>query len=745
MSRFLLSIGLTVTLLLGGVVPRAHAQQHAVIAGTVTDSTTTAPVPQATVRVTDTFRGTVADTTGRFRLAVRPGHVTLEIQAIGYATMQRTVRIAARDTARVDVALAPSVYRLGTVTVEAERAEAPSSFRLSAASLKNAPALGEPGVIRTAAFLPGVTQPNDLRATINVRGGAGDQNQFLLDGIEVYNPNHLFGVLSPFNVQVLRGMTVHAAQFPARYGGRLSSVIAMQTRRPVDTTFARANLSLISASGVAAQRFGSTGVTVAARRTYADPVLAAAGTEFWYNFHDVNLRVTHDLGRGVAVEALGFLSRDAVSPRSTSTSSDPGVDLTWGGRMGALRLRHRAGAYRHRLTGSYVRSSVDATIREDSSAFIDNRFRTLALEYDGTWTRGRTQVRLGAEVEGEHVEQGWKAGADLQPEELFYKEAPLQYQAREARPLFSGYVSAERHLGARWTVQTGLRYSSAETPLDGSVAPRVRASYSATDRLTLTATTGHYLQFVAAGEEGKEQTIGEPTFLLNDPQQAWTTTLGATWEPASGVEVGAELYDRRFRRVARLTTPLERSYPAFERALGAARGIDVFARKTGGWLTGQLSYSYTRTRLTRSGATYPPDWSTPHTVQGLLGLWLGDYWQLRVAGTWRSGRPFTPAKGSFRAPVFAPDQLKERFIEGPRNSARLPAYARIDLSLRRTYEAQWFDWTLYVQALNVLNRSNPLRIDMRQLYTMQVEEANFTPGVESSLPVIPSVGVEFQF
>ena len=117
-----MSIGLTVTLLLGGVVPRAHAQQHAVIAGTVTDSTTTAPVPQATVRVTDTFRGTVADTTGRFRLAVRPGHVTLEIQAIDYETMQRTVRIAAGDTARVDVALAPSVYRLGTVMVEIGRA-----------------------------------------------------------------------------------------------------------------------------------------------------------------------------------------------------------------------------------------------------------------------------------------------------------------------------------------------------------------------------------------------------------------------------------------------------------------------------------------------------------------------------------------------------------------------------------------------------------------------------------------------
>lgn len=261
----------------------------------------------------------------------------------------------------------------------------------------------------------------------------------------------------------------------------------------------------------------------------------------------------------------------------------------------------------------------------------------------------------------------------------------------------------------------------------------------------MTATSGRYFQYVAKGAEGSEMTIEEPTFLLTDPQRAWTTTLGGTWQATPNVEVGTESYYRRFDRVRRLTSELEIPYPSFRRASGTAYGIDVFARKTGGWLTGQASYSYVRTRLSLGDRTYPPDWSTPHTVKGLVGLWLGDYWQFRVAGTWRSGLPFTPADGRFRAPVFATHQLDERFIEGARNSARLPPYARLDLSLRRTYESRWFDWTLYVQALNVLNRSNPLRVDTRELYTYQVEGSDFTPGVESSLPVVPSVGVEFQF
>jgi hypothetical protein len=651
------------------------------------------------------------------------------------------------DTVQVDIALAPEVLQLGTVTVEghAHTATTPSSHRLSAASLKNAPALGEPDVIRTAAFLPGVTQPNDLKAAINVRGGAGDQNQFLIDGIEVYNPNHLFGVLGPFNVQALRDVTVHAAQFPARYGGRLSSVVAMRTRRPPDTTFARANVSLISASGVAARQFGRTGVTVAARRTYADPVLAAAGSGVWYNFHDANLKITRDLGDGWRAEALGFLSRDAVSPRSGQATSIPGLDLTWGGRMAALRLRRQTEPYRHRLTASYLRSYLDATVRDDPSAFYDNRFRTLTAEYRGVWTLDQARLAGGVAVKQQRATYGWREAGDFQVDEVLYEEAPPVYRVPPRhRVMTTGYASAERHLSPRWTARVGLRYSSAGRPTNGYLAPRLRASYDATDGLTLTATTGRYLQFVAAGAEGKERTINEPTFLLDDPQRAWTTTLGGTWRLSPNIEAGIEGYHRTFGEVARLTDALGEPYPNFDRASGTALGVDVFARKTGGWLTGQLSYSYARTRLTLAGTTYPPDWSVPHTVQGLFGIWLGDYWQLRVAGTWHSGLPWTPAIGSFRAPVFDPGQLKERFIEGPRNSARLPAYARLDLSLRRTYESDWVDWTLYVQALNVLNRTNPVRVDdLRFLY--QGEGPGLPSGLAGSLPVIPSVGVELQF
>jgi len=720
--------------------------QEVVVTGTVTDSTTGAPISRATIQVRDGFRGTASDEDGEYTLTVDRRTVELIVQAVGYGAIRRSVTGTLGDTLKVDIGLSPEVYQLGTVTVEAhQEANIPSTYRLSAASLKNAPALGEADVIRVAARLPGVNQPNDMKSALTVRGGAGDQNKFLIDGIEVHNPNHLFGLFGPFHALALEDVTVHAAQFPARYGGRLSSVVAMQTRRPVDSTFVRANVGLVSAGGVGARNFGDTGVTLAARRTYADPVLAAAGSGVWYNFHDLNLKVTHDLGKGVALDVLGFLSRDALSPRTRESAGGPDLDVTWGGRMGALRLRHESSTYRHRLTGSYVRSYVDAAGDNKTSAFYDNQYRTLTAAYRGTSTLDRTRLTGGAEMKHQRTRYSWQEGGDFPVREVLYGEAPPAFRSGpEVRTLITGYASAEQHVGTAWSVQAGLRYSTVGWFAGGHFAPRLRLSYDVSDQLSLTAASGRYLQYVADGAEGREVTIDEPTFLVDEPQRAWTTTVGWNWRPAPNLKIGGESYYRRFRRMRRLARSSAVPYPTFLQASGTAYGLDLFARKRSGWLTGQLSYSYVRTRFTVEGENYPPDWSTPHTVKGLIGIWIGAHWQVRVAGTWRSGLPFTPATGSFRSPVFDPDELRERFIEGAKNSARLPAYTRLDLSLRRTYVAQHFKWTLYVQALNVLNRANALRVETRELYTTQ-GKGTYTPGIEDSLPFVPSFGVEFQF
>lgn len=730
------AFGLLVFLLaLSAAALPARAQEEAYVEGVITNTAGT-PLPYASVQVVGSFTGTAANAEGRYQLSLPAGAHVLRFRALGYEPAERSVRLAPGDTLRLEVALAPAPLRLGQVTVEAAReTTAPSTYRLTARSLKRAPALGEPDVVRTVALLPGIAQPNDLKAGLSVRGGAPDQNLFLLDGIPVYNPNHLLGLFSAFNPWALSEVTAYAGRFPVRYGGRLSSVIALRTKTRRDSSFTRANVSLISASAAATRRWNRTFVLAAARRTYLDPVLAAVGADLRYRFHDANLKLVQDLGAGLSLEVMGFTNRDAA--RNTNTR----FQLRWGNYLGALRLRRKGRRLSHTLTASYVQHFT--RLGEDES-FLRNRFHDLAFTYDGEAMFSKSRFSFGGGYRRLRLDYGWRGASPLELDEVIYEGLPNRFAVRDRAPLYAAYLAGERYLTPRLRLQAGLRYSSLGTPEDGALSPRLGLSYRLNEAVHLTAGAGRYLQHVAEGREGVEFTISEPIFLLERPQQAWTYTLGAEVSFGPAYRLTAEAYYRDFDRVARLQEG-GLSFPDFGRGTGAAYGLDLFLKKSRGWLTYQLGYSFLRTRVEYGGEHYPPAWSLPHTLQGLLGARLGP-WRIGLAGTFRSGLPYTPVLGQFVG-VQRNDRggrhrrLDILYIPGPRNSERLPVYTRVDLSLRRTYQNQWFTWDLYVQAINLFNSTNALRVDLPRYYSY----GRGGQAVARSLPVIPSVGVELIF
>ena len=738
--------------------------QAAVVQGRIESRTTGEPVPHASVQLQGSFAGTAADKEGRYRIRLSPERHVLRFSALGYRSVEDTVAPEAGEEVRLDVALRPEQLQLGHVTVEAERGEpAPSIHRMSAESIRNAPGLGLPDVTRTAALLPGVTQANDRRASLNVRGGAADQNLYLLDGVPVYQPAHLLGIFSAFNTWALSGATFYAGSFPAHYGGRLSSVMDLQMKTARDSGMTKANVSLISVSAAATRKWGNTSVMAAGRRAYLDLVLAAAAQNTGYNFYDANLKVTHDLGGGWIAEATGFLTRDASSAYATSNDGD--VDslrsrARWGLSLGALRLRYDTGRTSHRLTGSAVRRFSKSRYPGDGD-HLRTRFTDLSVQYDGKATFSENRFRFGLGYRQLRLDYGWEAmgaGLDL-VDKLFYPGLPAVFDATDRAPLYSAYLSGERYLTPRLRLRGGLRYSNLGRLGGGMIAPRLDASYRVGGGdVRLTASAGRYAQFVAEGTEGVALTVGEPLFLLRRPQRAWTYAFGVTGTLGGGTyHLSAEAYYRSFREIARLEEDIEASFPRFALGTGRAFGLDIFLRKRRGWLTYQLGYSFLRARtdpgenasgegVFPSEENYPPSWSTPHTVQGLLGVKVGQYWKFSIAGTFRSGLPYTPVVGRFRGLGEDPGDLGTRFIPGRRNSARLNPYTRLDVSARRTYQNEWFDWTLYVQVMNVFSAANELRRDADQQYYGDTRMGSVGARFPvSSLPIIPSVGAELTF
>jgi len=202
------------------------------ITGKVIDAENGESLPGATVFVTENMIGIATNQYGFYSFKVPEGHHRVEISYIGYQTMIKVIHVKS-DTI-VNWQLDPGL-EISEITVSSKRSGINSPIigvnYLTTKTIEQIPViLGEKDVLKTIQLLPGVKGGNEGTAGIQVRGGSHDQNLILLDGIPVYNTNHLFGYLSTFNTDVIKEVQFYKGSIPARYGGRLSSVIDISVK-----------------------------------------------------------------------------------------------------------------------------------------------------------------------------------------------------------------------------------------------------------------------------------------------------------------------------------------------------------------------------------------------------------------------------------------------------------------------------------------------------------------------------------
>ena len=234
-GRGLLLVGTCVVVLVSGICracasPRApdDTKSGADIEGVIADSATGERVPGANVMLKGTGRGASTSNNGFYLISsVPPGTYELVVGAVGY--QRRTVPLTVRGTETQTVNLRIAVRLIETREVVVETQSISSLTERSASvhvitpkELQRLPAAGQQDLLRSLQILPGITSTSDVSAKFFVRGGAGDQNLILLDGMKVYNPFHAFGLFSIFDPDIIRNAEVYTGAFPAGYGGRLS-------------------------------------------------------------------------------------------------------------------------------------------------------------------------------------------------------------------------------------------------------------------------------------------------------------------------------------------------------------------------------------------------------------------------------------------------------------------------------------------------------------------------------------------
>lgn len=198
-----------------------------------------------------------------------------------------------------------------------------SVVRLPVSQIKQIPTLlGEKDVIKALQLLPGVQKGTEGSTALYVRGGGPDQNLILLDEAQVYNANHLFGFFSVFNGDAIKNVDFWKGGFPARYGGRLSSVIDLQMKEGgKDHLRGEGGIGLLSSRLTldGPLKKGKSSFLVSGRRTYLDLLtmpLMSKELKTGYSFYDLNAKLNFELGAKDKLYLSGYFGNDACASKS---------------------------------------------------------------------------------------------------------------------------------------------------------------------------------------------------------------------------------------------------------------------------------------------------------------------------------------------------------------------------------------------------------------------------------------------
>ncbi|WP_430965847.1 TonB-dependent receptor [Spongiimicrobium sp. 2-473A-2-J] len=770
--------------------------QDYTLSGTVKEASTGETLFGATVLFKGTNIGVVTNEYGFYSLTAPKGNYTLVISYVGYGEISREIVLEANQ--KINVEIEEFATRLDEITVTAEEPERislkkpeMSVSKLNIKTVKQMPVvLGEVDIIKSIQLLPGVTNNGEGSSGFNIRGGAADQNLVLLDEAIIYNTSHLLGFFSIFNADAIKDIKLYKGGIPARFGGRASSVLDIRQKDGNSKNFALTGGVGIISSRLAAEgpMFNDKGsFLVAGRGSYAHLLLKAAGEKNSANFYDLNLKTNYELDKKNRLFLSAYFGRDAFNFGDS-------FDSSYGNLSGNFRWNH---IFNDRLFSNlsliYSKYDYDLGITIEQFDWISS-ISNYNLKYDLKYYVS-DKFKLDFGLSGIYYD--FDPG-QIRPTSETSAINPLSLDRKRA--FESGlYLNAEHKLTDKLTLQYGLRYSAfhrfGEQPI---------TNYANNQPVVYNSTLGIYERGTAVGETnfGKRETISsfgnlEPraslAYQLNESASikagysrvaqyihllSNTTSITPldVWTP-SGPFIEPQLADQYalgyFRDFMNKSYSLEVEayYKTVDNRIdyidgsdlignntieteilkgeSRAYGLEFLLRKNEGKFTGWLAYTLSKSeQRTPGGSAGGPgisngDWyNTPfdrtHDFSLTGAYQLNDKWTLGTNLVFQTGRPVTYPNGQYQYEGLSIASFSDR------NSDRLPAYHRLDLSAtyrpNRRPDKRWKgEWVFGLY--NVYNQKNAASISFGQNVETGANEATRT----AIFGIVPSITYNFKF
>ncbi len=798
-----LAAGLLLLGLAGGA--RAQDGDKHTLSGYVEDASSGEKLIGAVLHEPDLRQGTTTNRYGFFSLTLPAGALRVVVSHIGYQSDTLATRL--EQDQQLNIALEPKPLEMETVEVRAERLDPiqqesrMSVVQVPVRQIKSAPVLmGEVDVLKTLQLLPGVQSGAEGMSGLYVRGGSPDQNLILLDDAPVYNVSHLFGFFSVFNANAVKNVQLTKAGFPARYGGRLSSVLEIDMKDGNMKEFeAEGSVGLIASQLTVQGPLSKdrTSFILSGRRTYADLLVRPflpSDDRGGYHFYDVNAKVNHIFSPRSRV----YLSWYGGDDRFWSEFEDEygsgryreenatAANFGWGNVTSTLRWNYLFGNRLFgNLTAIYSRYQLTTKV-DDRSTVITGGLReseTLRLRYLSGIRDWGLKLDLDyipdpahyIRVGGSGTLHTYRPGAaqiKFNPLDGAPEDTTLTAKVTDAME-YSLYAEDDVHLTDRLKANLGLHTSGflVDDEVYTSLQPRLSMRYLLPSDWAVKASYARMRQYIHLLSNS---TVGLPTDLWLPatervrPQRSEQVGVGLARQLKEQYEFSVEGYYKtmdeliEYREGASFLVGFGESedwQDKVETGRGWSYGAELFLQKKRGRTTGWAGYtlSWTRRRFDQlnEGRSFPYRYDRRHDASLVLSHQMSRSLSLSLTWVYGTGNavtlpearyyPFRPA-GTIRLPrVYTSSLSYETVVYGERNGYRMSAFHHLDLSLNLGGYGQGGRHGFSLGVYNAYNRKNPFFIYFEDNYDDDRDTRRFRAKQVSLFPLLPWINYRFKF
>lgn len=691
--------------------------QNTVVKGFTYDDSNGEVLPYCTIQLMGTSHGALSDSKGAFMINKIPkGTYAVKVSFLGYNDIIDTIRVRKDTVITKRYSLQPSSTTLDAVQIQGEGQRKEQETRTSVISvtpkdMSKMPAIGgQPDFAQYLQVLPGVISTGDQGGQLYVRGGTPVQNMLLLDGVLIYNPFHSIGIFSVFDMDIMSSADVYTGGFGAEFGGRISSVMDIQTRDgnkkhisgKIDVSNIQSQI-LLEGPLVKLKDNRKTALSfiLSGKGSYLEP----ASKFFYpyvgedglpYSFWDLYGKLTLSTLNGTKLNVFGFNFNDKVNYSSIAAYS-------WNNWGVGSNFQIVPGDVPITITGALAYSKytcdLDDKLYQPKSSTMDGFTFNLAFNY----YLGRSVLNVGVEAMGfntqyvYHTQFGSKVDIDDHTTDMSFF-AKFKYN-------FKNKLLLEPSFRLQYYYSLG----------EASPEPRLAIKYNILRNLRLKLAGGLYSQNLVAVTSDQDVVnlfngfISSPVSssllasnMLNDGdemkgrlQKAQHIILGMEYDPIPQISINMEGYFKNFSQLISVNR-----YKMFDTEnefiweKGRAYGGDVTVKYDNKGFYVWLVYSLGWVKRTDGVVEYNPHFDRRHNVNLLLSYAFGKRrsWQIDARWNFGSGFPFTQTQAYY--PHYAPTNINDDYVSGNEdlyfmlaglNQARLPSYHRLDIGAKKKF------------------------------------------------------------